>query len=240
MKTKEEGRSSANRTACLLPVPAPEKGVGFPGIAAKGGSVYRGLGVWKSAQSHSVHCGTLSSLPLLVGIRWRHFVTEGAVRLFRGLWDPAVVWRWRPEGTSSRPSWLVGQRVRVRPAASSTVRSVFSFGMRLACPPATAGSQRTCASFLADLSASLLDLLGTLWRATEVGTTVEKIDRETAPRAEFMALVVLTENVKNASLYHYRVDAQLPPHLRSKNRKSEARNRRKLVESRNSHDELPV
>ena len=49
--------------------------------------------------------------------------------------------------------------------------------MRLACLPATAGSQRPDLSFLADLSASLLDLLGTLWRATEVGTTVEKIDR---------------------------------------------------------------
>ena len=98
------------------------------GITAKGvGSVYRGLGVWKSAQLHSAHCGTLSSLPLLVGIRWPHFVTEGAVRLFRGLWDPAVVWLWRPEGTSSRPSWLVGQRVRVRPAASSPVRLVFFF-----------------------------------------------------------------------------------------------------------------
>ena len=56
----------------------------IPGITAKGaGSVYRGLGVWKSAQWHSAHCGTLSSLPLLVGIRWRHFVTEGAVRLSR-------------------------------------------------------------------------------------------------------------------------------------------------------------
>ena len=42
--------------------------------------------------------------------------------------------------------------------------------------PATAGSYRACLSFLADLSASLLDLLGALWRATEVGTTVEKID----------------------------------------------------------------
>ena len=138
------------------------------------GSVYRGLGVWKSAQSHSVHCGTLSSLPLLVGIRWRHFVTEGAVRLFRGLWDLAVFWGCRPEGTSSRPSWLVGQRVRVRPAASSTVRLVFSFGMRLACLPATAGSQRTCPSFLADLSASLLDLLGTLWRATALQRLVQR------------------------------------------------------------------
>ena len=57
----------------------------IPGITDKGGSVYRGLGVWKSAQSHSAHCGTLSSLPELVGIRWRHFVTEGAVRLSRSL-----------------------------------------------------------------------------------------------------------------------------------------------------------
>ena len=81
---------------------------------------------------------------------------------------------WRPEGTSSRPSWLVGQRVRVRPAASSTVRLVFSFGMRLACPPATAGSQRTCPSFLADLSASLLDLLGTLRRATALQRLVQR------------------------------------------------------------------
>ena len=35
-----------------------------------------------------------------------------------------------------------------------------------------------------------------LWRATEVGTTVEKIDRETAPLTQFMALVVLTENIR--------------------------------------------
>ena len=130
--------------------------------------------MWKSAQSHSAHCGVLSSLPSLVGIRWRHFVTEGAVRLFRGLWENAVVWLWRPEGTSSRPSWLVGQRVRVRPAASSTVRLVFSFGVRLACAPATAGSQRTCPSFLADLSASLLDLLGTLRRATALQRLVQR------------------------------------------------------------------
>ena len=48
------------------------------------------------------------------------------MRLFRGRWDPALVWEWRPEGTSSRPSRLVGQHVRVRPPASSAVRLVFS------------------------------------------------------------------------------------------------------------------
>ena len=188
----------------------------IPGITAKGvGSVYRGLGVWKSAQSHSAHCGTRSSLPSLVGIRWRHFVTEDAVRLFRGLWDPAVVWEWRPEGTSSRPSWLVGQRVRVRPAASSTVRLVFSFGMRLACPSATAGSEFSRRPQCFSVGPSRHT--PACYSATEVGATVEKIDRQTAPRAEFMALVVLTDNVKIASLCHCRVDKQLPPHLRSKN-----------------------
>ena len=39
----------------------------------------------ESQRSGIQHCGTLSSLPFLVGIRWRHFVTEGAVRLSRSL-----------------------------------------------------------------------------------------------------------------------------------------------------------
>ena len=54
--------------------------------------------------------------------------------------------------------------VRVRPPVSSAVRLVFFFW-------------RAAGMSLADLSASLLDLLGTLWRATEVGARVEKIDR---------------------------------------------------------------
>ena len=45
---------------------------------------------------------------------------------------------------------------------------------------------------------------------------VEKINVRTVPRAEFMALVVLTENIKIAGLYGTRVDAQLPPHHHSK------------------------
>ena len=53
--------------------------------------------------------------------------------------------------------------------------------MRLACPPcerwlfADLRERLTCLSFLADLSASALELLGALRRATEVSTIVEKI-----------------------------------------------------------------
>ena len=93
--------------------------------------------------------------------------------------------------------------------------------MRLACPPcecwffADLPERLACLSFLADLSASALELLGALRRARGFSTIVENINTQTVPRAEFMALVVLTENVKVAGLYHFRVDAQLPPHLHS-------------------------
>ena len=139
-------------------------------------------------------------------------------------------------GLQGPPSWLLDLCVRDRPVPDIAQL----FGMRLACSPANAGSQRTCLSFLADLSASALELLGDLRRATEVGKKVENIDTQTVPRAEFMALVALAENVKIAGLYHCRVDPQVPSHHHCRTSKSDARNRWELVDTRNSRSSLAV